>query len=113
MSKTLISIRLDDDLLAWYRAAWPQGYQTKMQAVLRDHKQRCELRREWLLGRAQQVFVQYHARCFWHMRRDLKVTPALIPLIREGLRKFGGLEGMRLAAELGSSDDLEGAHANH
>lgn len=113
MPKTLISIRLDDDLLAWYRAHCPDGYQTKMQAVLQDYKRRCELRREWQLGRAQQVFVQYHARCFWHMRRDLKITPALIPVIRDGLRKFGGLDGMRLAAELSQPDDLEGAHANH
>jgi hypothetical protein len=56
-----------------------------------------------IIGRAQQICSQYHAKCFWHLRKDLKVTKENLSIIQNGLRKYNGLEGLRLAAEL----DLE------
>ncbi len=43
-----------------------------------------------MLQRAQRLFKQYYAACFWHLKPDLVVTEALIPIIVKGLRKHGG-----------------------
>ncbi len=71
--------------------------------VLRDYRRTREQRAQNILGRAQQIFSQYHAKCFWHLHKDLKVTLENLTIIQDGLRKYGGLESLRLAAEL----DLE------
>ena len=49
---------------------------------------------------ARQAFVDYYARCFWYMRRDLEVGVADIPEIARGLRLHGGRQGFILAARL-------------
>ena len=103
MPKTPISIRLETDLLDWFKQVAPQGYQVMIQDVLREYRRGREQRAQNILGRAQQIFFQYHAKCFWHLRKDLKVTMENLSIIQNGLRKYGGLEGLRLAAEL----DLE------
>lgn len=103
MAKTPISIRLETDLLDWYKQAAPHGYQVMIQDVLRDYRRERENRAQHILGRAQQIFIQYHAKCFWHLRKDLNVTFENLSIIQNGLRKYGGLEGLRIAAEL----DLE------
>ena len=103
MAKTPISIRLETDLLDWFKQVAPQGYQVMIQDVLRDYRRAREQRAQNILGRAQQIFTQYHAKCFWHLRKDLKVTWGNLSIIQNGLRKYGGLEGLRLAGEL----DLE------
>jgi BrnA antitoxin of type II toxin-antitoxin system len=103
MPKTPISIRLETDLLDWFKQVAPQGYQVMIQDVLRDYRRGREQRAQNIIGRAQQIFSQYHAKCFWHLRKDLKVTMENLSIIQNGLRKYGGLEGLRLAAEL----DLE------
>jgi 2-polyprenyl-6-methoxyphenol hydroxylase-like FAD-dependent oxidoreductase len=98
--KTAISIRLDDELLSWLKQRAPNGYQVLIQDVLRAYRKEREDRMQYILGRAQQVFLQFHARCFWHLRKDLKITNANLSMIQDGLRKYGGLEGLHLAAEL-------------
>ena len=103
MAKTPISIRLETDLLDWFKQVAPQGYQVMIQDVLRDYRRAREQRTQNILGRAQQIFTQYHAKCFWHLRKDLKVTWGNLSIIQNGLRKYGGMEGLRLAGEL----DLE------
>jgi hypothetical protein len=100
MPKTAISIRLESDLLDWFKQVAPKGYQVMIQDVLRDYRREREKRAQNILGRAQQIFSQYHAKCFWHLRKDLKVTLENLSIIQNGLRKYGGLEGLRLAAEL-------------
>jgi hypothetical protein len=103
MPKTPISIRLETDLLDWFKQVAPKGYQVMIQDVLRNYRREREQRTQNIIGRAQQIFSQYHAKCFWHLRKDLKVTIENLSIIQNGLRKYGGLEGLRLAAEL----DLE------
>ena len=100
MAKTPISIRLETDLLDWFRQVAPDGYQVMIHDVLREYRRTREQRTQNILGRAQQIFLQYHAKCFWHLRKDLKVTLENLTIIQKGLRKYGGLEGLRLAAEL-------------
>ncbi len=100
MAKTPISIRLETDLLDWFKQVAPEGYQVMIQDVLRDYRRAREQRAQNILGRAQQIFTQYHAKCFWHLRKDLKVTWGNLSIIQDGLRKYGGLEGLRLADEL-------------
>jgi uncharacterized protein (DUF4415 family) len=39
VSKEAISLRVDDDILAWFRAGGP-GYQTRMNSVLRSYMER-------------------------------------------------------------------------
>lgn len=100
MAKTPISIRLETDLLDWFKQVAPNGYQVMIQDVLRDYRRDRERRAQTILGRAQQIFIQYHAKCFWHLRKDLKITLDNLSIIQNGLRKYGGLEGLRLASEL-------------
>jgi hypothetical protein len=100
MTKTAISIRLDTDVLDWFRRQTPRGYQSKINELLRSYRDVQQAHVQTIVGRAQQIFLQYRARCFWHMREDLKITPELIPVIQQGLRKHGGRDGFRLASEL-------------
>jgi hypothetical protein len=100
MPKTPISIRLETDLLDWFKQVAPNGYQVMIQEVLRSYRHDQEHRAQTILGRAQQIFIQYHAKCFWHMRKDLKITLDNLSIIQNGLRKYGGLEGLQLASDL-------------
>ena len=52
------------------------------------------------LALAQQFFHEFYAACFWHMRPDLVVTEAMLPLILKGLKHHGGHKGLRAAAQL-------------
>jgi len=87
-------------MLLWLRQTFSEGYQSRVNEILGTFKKDFEMREERIVGRAQQIFVQYHARCFWHLQKDLKITGKHIPLIQEGLRKYGGREGFWLADEL-------------
>ena len=49
---------------------------------------------------AQQLYRQYYARCFWHMKPDLQITESMIYLVVKGLRHNGGREGFLEAARL-------------
>jgi hypothetical protein len=49
---------------------------------------------------ARELFKEYYASCFWHMKPDLIVTEAMIPLVIKGLRAHGGRRGFLAAAQL-------------
>jgi hypothetical protein len=49
---------------------------------------------------ANQLFREFHTRCFWHSPRDLVITEELIPFVVKNLRKHGGRHGFMLAGEL-------------
>ena len=52
------------------------------------------------LALAQQAFEQFHARCFWFMREDLRVGEGDLEAIIRGLRAHGNREAFLLAAKL-------------
>ncbi len=47
---------------------------------------------------ANQLYREFYTVCFWHMKPDLQITEAMIPLMLKGLRTHGGWRGL-LAAE--------------
>ena len=49
---------------------------------------------------SQQAFWEFHARCFWFMRRDAEIVAEEIPYLCERLRADGGRRGFQIAAEL-------------
>ena len=52
------------------------------------------------LALAQAAFTRFHARCFWFMRDDLRVSEADLPEIVRGLRAHGNREAFFIAAQL-------------
>lgn len=56
--------------------------------------------RDERLELANQLFREFHTRCFWHSPRDLLITDELLPFVAKGLRKHGGRRGFMLAAKL-------------
>jgi hypothetical protein len=98
--KRAISIRLDTDLLSWFKKEFPDGYQIEIQNVLKSYAKVRQEKSMFIAGRAQQAYLQFHARCFWHAKKDLKITPDLVLFVLEGLRKHGGREGYFLANEI-------------
>ena len=59
-------------------------------------------RSESAVLQAQELYRKFHARCFWSYRADLKITPAKITWVRDGLRRHGGMAGWRAAERLQS-----------
>ena len=57
-----------------------------------DRQERVEL--------ANQLFREFHTRCFWHSPRNLIITEDLIPFVMKGLRTHGGRRGFLLAGKL-------------
>lgn len=49
---------------------------------------------------ANQLFREFHTRCFWHCPCELVITEDLIPMVVEGLSKHGGRRGFMMAGEL-------------
>ena len=98
--KVLISIRIAPHILKYFQSKAPSGYQTLMHQVLEQHVQNERDKQMRNEGRAQELFRQFHARCFWHYRADLKINSDNISLVKEGLKKYGGREGFRAAEEL-------------
>jgi len=112
MAKHLISLRVDVETLGWFRRQFAKGYQTKMNYVLNDYRSDFELKAQLLVERAQQIYLRFHSRCFWHLKKDLRITVSLIPMVQAGLRKYGGAEGYRLASEIELRDKAENSHAD-
>lgn len=98
--KKLVSIRISSDVLNWFKSSAEHGYQTLIHSVLEQYVSDQRLRSERHAGRAQELFRKFHARCFWHMDPNLVITPKNLPIVIEGLRKYGGREGLISAEEL-------------
>jgi len=49
---------------------------------------------------ANQLYREYHTRCFWHAPRDLVITEDLIPFVVKGLRTHGGHRGFIASGKL-------------
>jgi hypothetical protein len=52
------------------------------------------------LALAQRAFEQFHTRCFWFMRADLRVGGEDLREIVRGLRAHGNREAFFIAAKL-------------
>lgn len=52
------------------------------------------------IEQANQLYREFHTRCFWHCPRDLVITEELIPFVVKGLRTYGGRAGFMLAGKL-------------
>ncbi len=100
--KTLISLRIESQVLEWFRKQRPKGYQTFIQSVLKNFMEEQSRQHIRAAGRAQEIFRRYYAQCFWHYDQNLEITPNNIDLVIRGLKKYGGREGLALAEELGS-----------
>ena len=98
--KKLISIRIEPELLDWYKLNYPGGYQAKMRELLTVHARIQMDKSVRLAGQAQELFRRFHAQCFWHLDRDFQITPSNMYLVIEGLKKHGGREGFLIAEEL-------------
>ena len=98
--KKLVSIRLSSEVLSWFKSSAEHGYQTLIHSVLENYVRDKRFRSERHAGRAQELFRKYHARCFWHLDPELVITPKNLQMVREGLKKYGGREGLIAAEEL-------------
>lgn len=58
------------------------------------------LSRDERLVRANQLYQEFHTRCFWHSPRDLVITEELLAFVVKGLRAHGGRRGFILAGQL-------------
>ena len=52
------------------------------------------------LALAGRLYHECYAECFWHMKPDLEITEATLPLIIRGLRDYGGRREFLEAAKL-------------
>jgi len=99
-AKKLISIRIDPELLDWLKSRRASGYQTLISEVLEKYRREEDGRRLHCAGRAQELFRRFYAQCFWHYDRELRIDPDNIQLVIDGLRKYGGREGLLQAEDL-------------
>jgi hypothetical protein len=58
------------------------------------------LSRQERLELANELYREFHTRCFWHSPRDLVITEDLIPFVAKGLRTHGGRRGFILSGKL-------------
>ena len=104
ISKVPVYLKLDRDVVDWFQQGG-SGYQARINEVLKRFVRAMELedgddRPPSTLEQAQELFERYYIRCFWHMKRDLIVTEAMLPAIINGLRTYGGREGYQEAGDL-------------
>src|SRR5216117_3888363 len=52
------------------------------------------------LDLANQLYREFHTRCFWHCPLDLVITEDLVPMVVQGLRQHGGRRGFILSGRL-------------
>jgi hypothetical protein len=55
---------------------------------------------ESCLDRARRVYREYFTMCFWHWRRDLEITEAVLPALIKGLRANGNRQAFVEAERL-------------
>jgi hypothetical protein len=113
--KVPVFLKLAPQVIAYFKSQG-RGYQTRINEVLTEY---VELAKAAGVGyvadlspsaprpgsnervrHGQRLFRKFHAQCFWHLRPDLEVTEALIPLVAEGLRRHGGRQGFLEAKQL-------------
>lgn len=98
--KVPVYMLLDSDVLSWFKSRG-RGYQRFINDVLKAYKEASGGETDSsLVEYAQECFNEFYAQCFWHLRKDLKVTISEIPLIVDGLKKYGGREGYIKAGKL-------------
>jgi hypothetical protein len=68
---------------------------TKLTPTIATPQNRCQR-----VELANQLFREFHTRCFWHSPRDLIITEELIPFVVKGLRTRGGRRSFMLAETL-------------
>ncbi len=100
MAQKLISIRIPEDVLLFFKEEYQAGYQKEIKKLLADHMITTKSDKFLIAGRAQQLFIDYYAQCFWHYDRNLKITPKNMNIVIDGLRKYGGKKGFLLVSEL-------------
>ncbi|GEM_PF-1814671 len=49
---------------------------------------------------ANRLYRECYSDCFWHMKPDLEITEAMLPVIIRGLRDYGGRREFLEAAKL-------------
>jgi len=54
---------------------------------------------------AQQLFEEFFATCFWHWKRDLRITEPMIPAVVKELCAHGGRKGMLAASKLQRTEE--------
>jgi hypothetical protein len=60
-----------------------------------------------LTALVSEAFRRFKARCFWNVSEDRSLS-LLVPLVVKRLRKYGGAEGIRLAAKLEAAAGEDG-----
>lgn len=105
-AKLPVYLRIDAHVLDWFRSRG-KGYQGYINAVLdayvaaqTDTVSASTAHEGDLLRRAQKIFKEYYAQCFWHFDPDHRVSRDNLDLLIEGLRLNGGRAGYILADEL-------------
>jgi hypothetical protein len=63
-----------------------------------------ELRGKSILEAANELFRRYRGLCFWNSPKDLVITEAMIPFVRQRLRDYGGRDGFILSGLLRKRD---------
>ena len=113
--KVPVYIKLSPSVVSYFKSQG-RGYQTRINEILTEYVALAQsdnlgqattggvstsaLSEEERARMGQQLFKRYYAQCFWHLRPDLEVTPKLLPLIAQGLRRHGGREGFMEAKKL-------------
>ena len=94
-----VYLRIPRDILEWFKRSG-RGYQTRMIATLKDHVEEQRILKIRCLQKAQDIYAQYHTKCFWHLKPDLTIDESNVAIVIDGLKHFGGHEGWKLAAEI-------------
>ena len=78
----MISIRLDSDLVTWFREHFTEGYQTKMNQVLRSFLTEEHSRRDRLIGRDGDGKILVSDWASWAQTIPHEITCLLGPRVR-------------------------------
>ena len=58
------------------------------------------LRKAIIVFHAQCLYKEFYTQCFWHLKKDLKITENHVELVAKGLMTYGGREGYKLGRHL-------------
>lgn len=114
--KQAISIRLSTSVLEFFKSQGT-GYQSRINDLLTDYVRLAQemkgdaslsvpgddakpLTPHARVALAQSLFQKFYIQCFWHLRLDLEVKEAHIPMIIAGLQRHGGRAAFIEASKL-------------